>query len=85
VHVSSVLSVFRRMLQIFHLVISKVDRMLLLGTHLAQSERGSKGGACGLHVGVMRRRRCPDRRGPYVDVQNGVQVRVSGRACSFGG
>jgi hypothetical protein len=33
-HVSSVSSVFSYMLQMFHLDVSKVDRVLLLGTHL---------------------------------------------------
>ena len=41
------------MLQIFHLVVSKVDQVLLLGTHLPQqtSVWGSRGGASDLLVG----------------------------------
>jgi hypothetical protein len=52
-HVSSVSSVFTRMLQMFHPDVLKINRMLLLGTHLPQqaSERGSRGGASGLRVG----------------------------------
>jgi hypothetical protein len=34
-HVSSVSFAFRRMLKMFHLIVSKVDRVLLLGTHLS--------------------------------------------------
>jgi hypothetical protein len=34
-HVSSVSSTFRRMLKMFHLIVSKVDQVLLLGTHMS--------------------------------------------------
>jgi hypothetical protein len=36
----SVSSAFKRMLQMFHLVVSKIDQVLLLGAHLPQHTSG---------------------------------------------
>jgi hypothetical protein len=55
-HVSSVSSGFKYMLQMFHLIVSKVDHVLLLGTHLPQqaSRQGKSRGREHTPSGVRR-------------------------------
>ena len=62
----------------FHLVISKVDWILLLGTHLPQQVPGGGSSERSL-CGVRRRGRRSDEHGPHVGSQNGVQARASER------